>query len=410
MLLLVLASLGDWPGWRGPTGLGHSDAKALPVTWAAKGDVNVLWSHALDFGAKASNDHNQSSPIIIADLVIVCHSHWPAGTSRKEPPQHVVRAISLDKAELRWQTKIPPGPWKLSDLRGGYTAPTPAGDGKRIYATFGSSVLAALDLRGEIVWRKEITPTNFDVAMASSPVLVGDAVVMQLDGTGGTARLAAFNCKDGEPLWTEKRPKVGFCHSTPVLAKVAGKAQLLVAANSQIQGVDPASGKILWHASASGDTASAVIDDGLVYIDSGRGGKGTCVAAGGVGDVTKTHAKWTLARGPSGFGSALAAGGLLYRVADPGVLRVWRMKDGEELATLRLPGVSTACSPVLTADGRIYAASAGKSYVIKAGEKPEILGQSDLGDPSNASPAIAGGKLILRGARKVWCVGPKPSD
>ncbi len=408
--LLVLASLGEWPGWRGPAGMGLSDAKGLPTSWSARPAENVLWTHPLDFGAKSANDHNQSSPIVVGGMVIVLHSHWPEGVTRKEQPRHTVRALSLDKGELRWQTEVAPGPWKLSDLRGGYTAPTPASDGKRLYACFGSSVLAALGLDGKMLWRKEITPTQFDVAMASSPVIVGDTVVMQLDGVGGSSRITAYDGKDGTARWTEKRPKNGFCHSTPVLAKARGKAQLLVAASNQLQGVDPSSGKVLWHASASGDTGSPVLSDGLVYLDSGRGSKGVCVDPTGEGDVTKTHTKWSIARTPSGFASPLASGGLLYRVADPGVLRVWRMKDGEEVATLRLPGVNTAPSPILTADGRIYLVSGGRSYVVRAGEKPEVLGKGELGDPSNASPAVSGGRLIVRGARNVWCIGAKKTD
>ena len=82
-----------------------------------------------------------------------------------------------------WDTKIEPGPRRLTDLRGGYTAPTPATDGERVYALFGSSVLAALNFDGRIIWRKEITPFAFDVAIGTSPILYQDLVLVLCDQT-----------------------------------------------------------------------------------------------------------------------------------------------------------------------------------------------------------------------------------
>ena len=73
----------------------------------------------------------------------------------------------------------------------------------------------------------------------------------------------------------------------------------------------------------------------------------------------------------------------------------------------RLPGVSTHASPVAAPDGRIYLASGGKSYVVKAGEKFEILATNDLGDDGPASPAAADGRLYLKGRKALYCVGEK---
>ena len=62
-------------------------------------------------------------------------------------------------------------------------------------------------------------------------------------------------------------------------------------------------------------------------------------------------------------------------------------------------------SPFITPEGHLYAASSGKSYVVKAGPKVEVLATNDLGDPSNASPAVAGGRIYLKGRRYLWCIG-----
>ena len=73
----------------------------------------------------------------------------------------------------------------------------------------------------------------------------------------------------------------------------------------------------------------------------------------------------------------------------------------------RLTGVSIHVSPIAAPDGRIYLASAGKSYVVRAGEKFEILATNDLGDDSPASPAVADGRMFLKGRKMLYCVGEK---
>lgn len=403
------APAADWPGWRGPTGMGHTSDKKLPLTWSAKTGENVLWKADLPLQGKADVvsgvDQNQSSPVVVGGKVFVTVSHWSAKTDPKTHPEHHVVCFSTKDGKLLWNRKVEPGPWLFADLRGGYTAPTPAADADRVYAVFGSSVIAALDHDGKQLWRKEIKPHQFDVALAASPVLHGDTVILQCDQTGKQSRLIAFDKKTGDTKWEALRPAHGFAHSTPILAEIGGKVQLLVAANNALQGVDPTSGKVLWTCSASGDTVSPVLGGGLVYLDSGRGGTGVAVDPTGTGDVTKTHLKWKTGTMPEGFGSPVIVGEHLYRLHAPGVLKCLKLTTGEVVYSERLPGVSSHASPVAGPDGRIYLASAGKSYVVKAGAKFEILATNDLGDESQASPAVADGKLFLKGRKALYCVG-----
>lgn len=397
----------DWPAWRGPTGQGVCTEKGLPLHWDARTGKNVRWKTPLPgHDGKLRQDHNQSSPIVQSGKVFATVSVWPAGTTGKDFPEHHVLCLDALGGKVQWDVTVKPGPWSLArDLRGGYTVPTPAADGERVYVVFGSSVIAALDHKGKEKWRKEVRPYDFDVAMASSPVLYRDTVLLQLDGIKGSSRLVAYDAKTGAERWVRKRTTLGFSHSTPVLVKVEGKPQLLVAASSAIQGVDPEDGKLIWWCQAAGDTVSPVLGAGLVYCDGGRGGMGVCVDPTGKGDVTKTHRKWKHDRVPGGFSSPVIVGGRLYRLTDPGVLRSWTLATGAAGATLRLPGVSTAASPFTTPQGRIYAASAGKSYVVRAGATPEVLATNDLGDASPASAAAANGRIYLKGRRYLWCVG-----
>ena len=192
-----------------------------------------------------------------------------------------------------------------------------------------------------------------------------------------------------------------------MLAEIGGKKQLLVASSNAVQGVDPANGKVLWTCGASGDTVSPVPGGGLVYLDSGRGGTGVAVDPTGGGDVTKTHLKWKTGTMPEGYGSPVVVGDHLYRLHSPGVLKCLNLATGKVLYSESLPGVSVHASPVATPDGRIYLASGGKTYVVKAGEKFEILATNDLGDDAQASPAVADGKLFLKGRKMLYCVGEK---
>src|SRR5262249_5964408 len=198
--------------------------------------------------------------------------------------------------------------------------PTPAADAERVYVVFGSAVIAALDHNGKLVWRKEITPYKFDVALAASPVLFGDTVILQCDQLDRQSRLVAFDRQTGEMKRTGARVEVRVAHRTPLRATIGGKTVLLASASNAIQGIDPATGKVLWSCEAKGDTVSPVLGGGLVYCDSGRGGPGFAVDPTGSGGVTKKHPEWKLPQAPEGDSPPVAGGGHLYPLRSPRVL------------------------------------------------------------------------------------------
>ena len=409
LLFASFSLAAEWPAWRGPTGMGHTTESNLPLTWGGKTNENVLWKVALPgVEMNAGQDQNQSSPVVAGGKVFVTASYWPGGKADPNAyPEHHVVCYRVSDGKQLWDAKVEPGPWLFKDLRGGYTAPTPAVDGERVYVVFGSSVIAALDLDGKPVWRKDVVPFKFDVALAASPVLFGDTVILQCDGLDQKARLVAYDKKTGDVKWEEPRPKLGFAHSTPVLATVGGKPQLLVSVSNALQGVDPANGKLLWWCDAKGDTVSPVFGGGLVYCDSGRGGPGFAVDPTGMGNVSKTHLKWTVTQIPEGLSSPIIVGDYLYRLHNTATLKCFKLTTGEVMYTESLSGVSTSASPSATDDGRVYLASAGKSYVLQAGQKPDILATNDLGDAGFASPAVSDGKLFLKGRKWLFCIGSK---
>ena len=212
--------------------------------------------------------------------------------------------------------------------------------------------------------------------------------------------------------WEVKLPETGFAHSTPAIVEVAGKPQMLVAASGGgrsakgLMSLHPEDGQLLWWCQAGGEAASVAYAKDLVYIDSGRGGPGIAVDATGAGDVTATHIRWTVDQVPEGIGSPIIVGEHVYRLHTPGVLKCWQVADGKQVYAERLNGISsTWASPVADARGRLYFATAGKSFVIQSGPEFKVLAENDLADPNHASPAIAAGRIYLVGEKNIYCLG-----
>ena len=416
LLVAALPSWGlcsdQWPGFRGPSGLGYTDEADLPITWGGEKNQNVLWKAPLQ-------GQGHASPIVWGDRVFVCTAWWPPKGQpipQVVPEQHVTCYSTAD-GKLLWDTLVPKGPWLRNDFRsgpgGGYAGPTPATDGKLVYCVFGSSVIAALDFDGKIVWRKEIVPFTFDVTIGQSPVLYRDTVLMFCPSTvPKDSRLIAYDKATGVAKWEQALDHMGMGHSTPTLIDVNGKPQLLVlaggmsASDAALRALDPGDGHTLWWCRGGGESASIAWGDGIVYFDSGRGGPGTAVDPTGTGDVSKTHIKWTVPNVPEGIGSPIIVNGYVYRLCTPGVLRCWEAPTGKLVYQERLEKITTTwASPIADPKGRLFFASSGRSYVIEAGPTFKVLSVNELPDPNHASAAVARGRLYLEGTKDLYCVG-----
>ena len=399
------------PGRRGAGQAGKVSPtrKACRCAWNGKTSENILWKAPLP-GADVQGrlDLNQSSPIVWKDRVFVTAAFWPKGVEKSEYPRHSVACYSVANGEKLWDVEVQPGPWRLKDLRAGYAAPTPATNGERVYVLFGSSVLVALDFQGKPIWRKEITPYSWDVGVGTSPVLFRETVLVLADGTKPEqSRLIAYDKKTGNIAWEKPRPKANFNHTTPLLIQVKNEPQLVVASSSELQGLDPGNGRVIWWAKHKGDVPTPAFGDGLVYSEDGRGGPAAAVEPTGDGDVT-AKMKWKSKPIPEGYSSPTIAGDYVYRMHNPGILNCLRLATGEVVYSARLPaGVELAASPILTPENNLLFASGGKSIVVPAGPKFDIAETNDLQDPSPASPAVAGGRIFIKGGKYLYCIGNK---
>ncbi len=404
---------GDWPGWRGPTGMGYTDEKDLPLIWSAKTGENIIWKTLLHGGSKENPDFTSpgwSCPIVWKNRIFITTAIWTDKTlSNKERrsvinEHHVLCFDAKDGSQL-WDTVVPAGKIVVDNIYHGYAVPTPCTDGKHVYALFSSGVLAALDFQGKIAWREELPRLkDSDNGICSSPILYEDSVVVPgLQDMG----LRALDKKTGKVKW-EQKVKQRNTMSTPVLIRVKDKTQLIHYAGG-IQGIDPASGDTLWSCKAPTSQSSPVFRGGLLYADSGRGGQfGVAVDPTGSGDVSKTHVKWQTRVEGMAANSAIIVAGRVYRGSGPDFIRCWSMADGELVHEEKASRLSPSASPIATPDGRIYFAGPGKSYVIKTGPKFEIIANNDLNDGENfTTPAVSEGRLYIKGKSYLWCIGKK---
>ena len=395
-LVTEAARCGDWPQWRGPMATGVCREKDLPLSWGPKDGAGVLWKAKLP-----DSDDANSSPIVWRDRVFVTTTKG-AG--------HRVACFRASDGKGLWQTRIGAGPFRSKDTRGGGLADaTPATDGQRVYVLFGTAVLAALKCDdGKIVWKQPLKKHAFDVTTGSSPILAGGSLILFSGLTDKTSNITAYDPKTGRVKWETPLPKIGFGHSTPAITSVGGRLQLIVSVNDKaagLLGVDPASGKILWSAPGDGETASPAVGSDMIYCDSGRGG-----SDGYAVDLTKAAAggqialKWKLSKPSQELSSPIIMGKYLYRLGSGGKLLCRKLADGSEVYRKRLDVTSRWASPIATADGRVYFATAGKSVVIQAGPTFKVLAVNDLGDASNASPAVANGRIFLKGRKYLYCI------
>jgi outer membrane protein assembly factor BamB len=406
----ILAS--DWPTWRGPTGLGYTDEKDLPLTWDAKSGKNILWKALLHGGGKNNPEFSSpgwSSPIVWGDRIFLTTAVWPAGHAEKErrqeiPAHHVLCFRATDGQPL-WDTPVPAGKVLVDNFYHGYNVPTPVTDGKHVFALFGSAVLAALDFDGKIVWREELPhPRDVDGGVCGSPILVEDNLIIAGLGDVG---LRALDKTTGKVKW-EQKTKTRNTMPTPALLRIGRKVELIHNAGG-IQGLDPTDGSLLWSCRAASGLSSPTYGAGLLYVDSGRGGQvGTAIDPTGKGDVTKTHVKWTTRLSCPAGSSPIVVGDYLYRITGSNQIACWKMATGELVFEESAPGITPSASPIATPDGRIYFASSGKSYVIEANPRYTLLAVNQLNDnPDYCSAAVAGGRIFIKGKSYLWCIGTK---
>jgi outer membrane protein assembly factor BamB len=131
------------------------------------------------------------------------------------------------------------------------------------------------------------------------------------------------------------------------------------------------------------------------------------VAAGGSGDIEKTHVRWTQRRGVPYVASPLLYQGRLYLARAGGLLTCLDPKTGSPFfGPERLDDHSEYYASPVGVDGHVLVcSSAGTIHVLRASDELELVRAVELGEPIQATPAIVDGTVYVRSAKALWAFG-----
>jgi len=419
------ASAGNWPQWRGPDGSGISNEKNLPLEWSPT--KNIKWKTPIE-------GRSHSSPIVWGNRVFLTTAiegpvvsgakavkHMDGDREFLHPDsvganhKHTFKVLCLDRdsGKLLWQATAWEGtPYDNRHRKGSYAASTPATDGKLVYAFFGTEGLYAYDFKGKLTWKAQLGNLGtVGMGTGTSPILFDDFVIVQCDEENGASSfIVALDKKTGKEVWKTPR-KVQVSWSTPILVRGATRTELITSGTEFVISYDPATGKELWRHKGVESNAipSPVANSEMVFLSAGFPAKiAMAIRLGGSGDLTGTpNVLWTYAKGTAYVPSPILYGDYLYLTTDRGVLTCIDAKTGEvkyEGGRIPIPATFTA-SPVAF-DGKILMTSEdGDTFIVKSGPKHEILGTNSVGEPVYASPAIADGRIFIRGEKNLYCIG-----
>ena len=396
----------DWPQFRGLGARGQSGDRNLPVTVSV--EKNLLWKADLP-------GSGTSSPIVVGPRVFVtCYSGFgePGDSARvmTRLQLHVV-CLGRDDGKVLWTRPIKPDLPEQSRIREnhGYASGTPAADAERLYVSFGRSGVLAFDHAGKELWRAKIGTKTHGWGSAASPVVAGETVLVNACVESGS--LIALDRKTGKELWRRGGMKESW--NTPILAEApGGKTEVVVAIFGKVLGIDPADGEPLW--SCATDirwymVPTLVAGNGVVYAIGGKtGGGALAVRLGGRGDVTASRRIWTAKKG-SNVPSPILHDGHLYWVNErSGTLFCAEAATGRIVYEKRLERAGGFYASPVMGDGKIYYLSrGGRMFVVAAKPTFECLAVNDPPERGryDATPALAGGRILIRTHRSLYCFG-----
>lgn len=296
----------------------------------------------------------------------------------------------------------------------GFASHSPTTDGERVIAYFGSRGLHCFDLKGNLLWKKDLgdMETKNDFGEGSSPTLYGNMVIVNWDHEGDDF-IAAFDKKTGNELWRTPR-NADTTWSTPLVVQAKGKPQIVTTAPDKVRSYDLATGKLIWECAklTANVIPSPVVLGDTVYAMSGfRGNSLLAIRLGREGDLTGTDAiAWTHNRSTPYVPSPLLSGDkLVFLAGNNATLSILDAKSGKvHVDAERIEGLQGVYSSPVAANGRIYLLGRnGAAAVIADDTKVNILAQNKLDDGFDASPALAGNDLILRGRQNLYCLADK---
>lgn len=430
----AVISAADWPAWRGPGDTGVSMETNLPVTWSDTENVAwrapltglgvstpVVWGDRIFVTSQTGNvaERTGNHPTLVTGAALATSGERTLGGRRQgeraradDTVRFILTALDRASGKRLWEHTVDAeGPLPEVHEKHNLASPSPATDGTRVYAWYGTGQLIAVDMSGKRVWTrnlaKDIAPVSILWGPGSSPAVYGDSVYL-LSYHGPTAYLMAVDAATGKTKWKVDGSPSVTSYSTPVMVQAPTGRELIVNSSEGVAGHNPDTGERLWfypEANSFPVPAPVPAGGGLIYLNRGyRSSPYMAIRAGGRGNITDTHVVWRQATSGPYVPSLVHYQGLLYMATDAGIVSAIDAATGERVWQERIPGVYMA-SPV-AGDGKIYFADeTGMTLVLEAGRTLKVLAKNRLTGRFGASPAIAGGRIFLRSDDAVVAVG-----
>jgi outer membrane protein assembly factor BamB len=406
-----------WPQWRGPHATGVSTTATPPVEWSES--KNIRWKVRVP-------GRGHASPVVWGDRVYLMTA-VPAGLegdaqhaslgSRRPPHKYVVTAIDRATGKTAWERVArEEAPHEAAHAdNGSWASPSPIVDGTHVIASFESRGIYAYTLDGTLAWEKDLGDKRMrnEFGEGSTPALYGDTLVVVWDHLNGDSFVVALDKRNGLERWRVARDEIDTW-ATPLVLEVNGRAQAIVPAMNRNRAYDLETGAVVWEGEGltMNPIPSPVHEDGLVVLMSGFRGNDLRVVrvADAKGDIDGTDAVvWSFDRDTPYVPSPLLVDGILYFLkTNSGLLSAFDVKTGTpHYQNQRIEGVPNVFASPVSADGRLYIAGReGTTAVIRTGPTFELLATNALDDEIDASPALVGDTIYLRGHRSLYAIGP----
>ena len=397
----------DWSQFRGPHGNGFADAKSVPTRWSP--EENILWK------AKLPAPGNGSA-ILVKHRVFVTSAENAEGTKRS------LICIDANIGEELWRKTVSIEKMPTHKTNP-YAGSTPASDGKTVVVWHASAGLHCYDMNGTEVWNRDFGPFSHMWGYGTSPLIHGDKVILHT-GPGKKVMVMALQLQDGKTIWEQQEPvesngetnedkKYMGSWSTPIFHRAENRTLAIVPLATRVNAYDVETGDIRWTCSGvrhnGGDLAysSAVIAGDTCFFTAGYSGPTLGIKLGGEGDVTESHRLFRMEKSPQSIGTGVAIDGFVYRPnAGPATIQCIDAKTGKEKWKSR-GGGENYWGSIFSVGGLLYATDqSGVTVIFKPNPNEfELVAENRLGEATNATPAVAEGKLFFRTNNNLTCVG-----
>ena len=415
LVLAVSLAAASWQQWRGPNNNGVAES-AAPTEFSAA--EHVKWRVPIP-------GHGNSTPIIVGERIFLTTAVRTGGgqVSRGSGfgggagvAEHEFVVMALDKAtgKVIWRrTAITTTPHEgHHEQYGSFASNSPVSDGQTLFASFGSRGVYAYDLDGNLKWKKEIAPLRMRHGFGEGTALVlhGNSLVLQHDQQT-SSYLLVLDKRTGKEIWRAARREES-AWAQPLVVEYEGRKQLITS-STRVRTYDLETGELIWEAGGLGGNAiPAVIqvsDEMVIALTGWRNANLLAIKLGGKGDITGNpeFIKWTNRRGNSYTPSPVLHNGILYLLADNGVLSAFDALTGEvHYMQQRMPGFPSFKASPVAAGGNLYTASEnGLATVIKLGPQFEVVAANKMGDEMFvSSPVIVDGDLFLRSQDELFAI------